>query len=55
MNVFIHYPKTNEDMKILNIKIAKIHIEAIKEQINELECPKSQKVDLLNQIFNAVE
>ena len=50
MNVIIHYPKTKQGIEELERKVASVHVEAIRNYIKQLPCPKEQKLELLNAI-----
>lgn len=50
MNVIIHYPKSLEDIKALQKRVAMIHAQAVISYIQKLSCPKEQKLHLLKEI-----
>lgn len=50
-NIRIFYPTTEQGMKDLHSKIAKAHIEAVKNCINGLSCPTEQKLKLIDSII----
>ena len=50
MNVIIHYPKTKQGIEELERKVASVHVEAVRNYIKQLPCPKEQKLELLESI-----
>ena len=50
MNIVVHYPKTEEAAEELKRRVATVHIEAVTAHINSLSCPKSQKLELIENL-----
>ena len=50
MNIIVHYPQSAEAMADLEQCVATVHIEAVTTYINNLSCPKSQKLSLLAEL-----
>ena len=46
-DIIMHFPKKQEDLRILQEKIAHVHAEAVIKHIEKVHCPKEQKIDLL--------
>ena len=53
MEVFVHYPKTEKDMKELGKRAAMVHAQAVTQYIERLPCPKEQKLKLYDEITKA--
>jgi hypothetical protein len=51
MRIFVHYPKNPEDIRQLELTMAKVHAESILWNIQNLICPQSQKNKLLDCIL----
>jgi hypothetical protein len=52
VNIIVYYPKTRENINELHKKVAEIHAEAVLRNIQNLPCPKEQKIRLLNKIID---
>jgi len=50
MNIVVHYPKSADRVAELEKRVATIHIEAVSSYINNLSCPKSQKLELVDSV-----
>ena len=50
MKLIVHYPKKQEDIFMLEKKVATVHAEAVVKYIEKIQCPKEQKISLLNAI-----
>lgn len=50
MKVITYYPATNSTSDSLKTQVAKVHINAVVHHINQLPCPTSQKMLLLEAI-----
>jgi len=50
LKIIVHYPKRQEDIAILEKKVATVHAEAVVKYIEKIQCPKEQKISLLNAI-----
>ena len=51
MKIIVHHPKSQEDISILQKKVAAVHAEAVLRYIDKLPCPKEQKLKLLNAVI----
>ena len=54
IDIIIHFPKKQEDIYILQKKIALIHAEAVIKHIEKTSCPKEQKMALLTAVKKGV-
>ena len=50
MNITFHYPTYEKYLKNLSKKVALTYASAVFEKVNQLNCPKEQKVEILNSI-----
>lgn len=48
MNIIIHYPSSEESKQKLREKVAVTYANAVFEKVNQLNCPKEQKIELIN-------
>ena len=48
MNVIVHYPKNPENIIALQKKAAAVHADAVLRYVQKLNCPKEQKLKLIN-------
>ena len=48
MNIRVHYPDTEEGMKELADRVAKVHAQSVINYINSLEISYEAKVELLD-------
>jgi|InofroStandDraft_1065614.scaffolds.fasta_scaffold48798_2 hypothetical protein len=48
----VHYPDTEEGMRELIQKTAGIHADTVSQRIQKLNCPASQKIELLNMVLH---
>ena len=48
--MIVHFPKTEQGKEKLKKAVADVHIDAVVKYISELNCPKNQKVKLLQEI-----
>jgi hypothetical protein len=51
VNVIVYHPKSTENIRILQKKVAAVNAEAVLRYIESLHCPKEQKVNLLNNVI----
>jgi hypothetical protein len=54
MNVIVHYPKKEEDIRELQKRVAEVHAQAVIRTIQALSCPKEQKLELIKDIKQTV-
>ena len=52
VEIIVHYPGNEENIKELERKISEVHICAVKSYIKNLSCPKEQKMQLIDTILN---
>ena len=50
--IIMHFPKKQEDVYILQKKVAQVHAEAIVKHLEKLPFPKEQKLAILDTITN---
>lgn len=50
MNIIVHYPQSAEAITELEKRVTTVHIEAVTAHINSLSCPKSQKLELIEEL-----
>ena len=50
MKVMVYYPKAKEDTAALQRKVSEVHAQAVASYLQNLNCPKEQKLRLLNEI-----
>lgn len=55
MNVIFYYPKTQKEIQELQKKVASVHIQAVKDYIKQLPCPREQKLELIQSIKNTIQ
>lgn len=51
VNVIFYYPKTEAGKEELARRVAEVHADAVIRRIKELNCPTSQKLDLLDAVI----
>ncbi len=55
MDVIVHYPKSEEQLRALQKRVAIVHAEAVISYIQKLPCSKEQKKYLIKEIINRAE
>ncbi len=50
MNITFHFPTSEKELEGLSKKVALVYANAVFEKVNKLNCPKEQKVEILNSI-----
>ena len=55
INLIVHSPKTAEGQKELARRAADVHAAAVTQRIHSLDCPTSQKLELLDAVIEAVK
>ena len=53
INVIVHYPKTEEGMRELAVRVASVHADMVNQYINKMNCPSEQKVQLLDAVIKS--
>jgi hypothetical protein len=54
MRIIGHFPKNEEDIKKLQAAVAKAHADAILWKIQNLNCPPSQKAQILEGVIQEI-
>lgn len=55
MNIIVHMPTTPEGMEILSRRLNEAHLTMVANNINKLNCPYEQKVDLFEKVCSKIE
>lgn len=55
MNIIVHYPTAPEGIAALRDKVSNEHAAVISRYLQNLPCPKEQKLDLIKAIQETVE
>ena len=50
MNITFHFPTSEKGVEELSKKVALTYANAVFEKVNKLNCPKEQKVEILNSL-----
>lgn len=50
IEVIVHYPKSKEMLDELAKRMATIHAQAILNTVSRLDCPTSQKIELISAV-----
>lgn len=53
MNILMHFPQSKADLDTLPARISEIHAEAAIHHLDQLTCPREQKLELLIAILQA--
>ena len=48
VNVIVHHPEKPENINALQKKVAVVHADAVLRYVQKLNCPKEQKLKLMN-------
>lgn len=51
INLIVYYPKTKEGKEELAKRVSDVHAAAVDQRLRSLNCPTSQKLDLLNAVI----
>ena len=51
INLIMHYPKTEAGKLELAQRVAEVHASAVTQRLKELNCPTSQKLELLDAVI----
>ena len=54
INVIVYYPKTEEGQIELAKRVSDVHADAVTQRIKSLNCPTSQKQELLDAVIETV-
>ena len=55
IQVIVHYPKTEEGKQELARRVADVHADFVISTINRLNCPTSQKLELLQAVIDTTK
>ena len=55
IHVIVHYPKTEEGQLELAMRAAGVHADMVNSVLKKLECPASQKVQLLDAVIETAK
>jgi hypothetical protein len=55
MNFIMYYPKTPEGQEELAKRVSDVHASSVMQQIKALNCPQSQKSQLLDAVIKTVK
>ena len=50
MNVIVYYPKSSNELKDLQKKVAAVHADAVIQYIQKQPCHKEQKLEMVNKL-----
>ena len=55
INLIVYYPKTEEGQIELAKRVSDVHVAAVTQRIKSLNCPSSQKLELLDAVIETVK
>ena len=55
VNINVHYPKTEADIAELARRVAEVHADAVNYKLKQINCPTSQKLELLDAVIETVK
>ena len=55
VNLIVYYPKNEEGQPELATRVSDVHSAAVTQRIKSLNCPTSQKLELLDAVIEAVK
>ena len=55
LNLIVYYPKTEEGQIELAKRVSDVHAAAVTQRIKSLNCPSSQKLELLDSVIETVK
>lgn len=55
INLIVYYPKTEEGQIELAKRVSDVHAAAVTQRIKSLNCPSSQKLELLDAVIETVK
>ena len=55
INLIVYYPKTEEGQLELANRVSDVHAAAVTQRIKSLNCPTSQKLELLDAVIETVK
>ena len=55
INLIVYYPKTEEGKEELTKRVADVHATAVAQRLKSLNCPTSQKLELLDAVIESAK
>jgi len=55
VNLIVYYPKTKEGKEELARRVSDVHAVAVTQRIKALNCPTSQKLELLDAVIKTAK
>ena len=55
INLIVYYPKTDAGKADLAARVAEVHASAVTQRLKELNCPTSQKQELLDAVIETAK
>ena len=55
VNLIVYYPKTEEGQLELAKRVSDVHADVVTRRIKSLNCPTSQKLELLDAVIDTVK
>jgi len=55
INVIVYYPKTEEGKEELAQRVSDVHAAAVNQRLKSLNCPTSQKQELLDAVIETAK
>lgn len=55
INLIVYYPRTDEGKEELARRVSDIHAAAVNQRLKSLNCPTSQKQELLDAVIDSVK
>ena len=55
INLLVYYPKTEEGQMELAKRVSDVHAAAVNQRLKSLNCPTSQKLELLDAVINTAK
>lgn len=55
INVIVYFPKTEEGKEELARRVSDVHAAAVNQRLKSLNCPTSQKQELLDAVIETVK
>ena len=54
MKIIVHYPTTADKIDELEKSVADIHAQAVARYMENLSCPKKQKIKIVDQLLSEI-
>ena len=55
INIVVYYPKTEAGIAELARRVAEVHADVVNYKLKQLNCPTSQKIELLEAVIETVK